>query len=63
MKIKKLHSRVWKRLKTVFNVPRYNEIPCIKFADAKDILGATKKINGGLNGILEREEFFNELLN
>lgn len=34
-----------------------------KFADAKDIVGATKKINGGLNGILEREEFFNELLN
>ena len=34
-----------------------------KFADAKDILGATKKINGGLNGIHEREEFFNELLN
>ena len=34
-----------------------------KFADNRDILGATKKINGGLNGILEREEFFNELLN
>ena len=38
MKIKKLHSRVWKRLKTVFNVPRYNEIPCIKFADAKECI-------------------------
>ena len=33
-----------------------------KFADSKDILGSTKKINGGINGILEREEFFNELL-
>lgn len=33
-----------------------------KFADAKDVLGATKKINGGLNGILEREEFFKELM-
>lgn len=36
--IRKLHSRVWKRLKNVFNVPRYNEIPCIKFAEAKECI-------------------------
>lgn len=32
------------------------------FADKKDVLGATKKINGGMNGIHEREDFFNKLL-
>ena len=40
----------------------WNKNKLNKYADAKDILGSTKKINGGTNGILEREEFFNELI-
>jgi len=36
--VRKLHSRVWKHLKNVFNVPRYNEIPCIKFDEAKECI-------------------------
>ncbi len=33
-----------------------------KFADAKDILGATKKINGGTNGLEDRTKHYNELM-
>lgn len=33
-----------------------------KYADAKDIVGATKKINGGLNGLEERTKFYNDLM-
>lgn len=33
-----------------------------KFADAKDILGATKKINGGTNGLEDRKKYYNELM-
>lgn len=33
-----------------------------KFSDAKDILGATKKINGGLNGLEDRKKHYNELM-
>ena len=33
-----------------------------KFADAKDILGATKKINGGINGLEDRTKHYNELM-
>lgn len=31
--ISKLHNRVWKALKTRYNIPRYNELPCLKFDD------------------------------
>ena len=33
-----------------------------KFADAKDILGATKKINGGTIGLEDRTKHYNELM-
>ena len=33
-----------------------------KFSDAKDILGATKKINGGTNGLEDRTKYYNELM-
>lgn len=33
-----------------------------KFADAKDILGATKKINGGTNGLEDRTDKYNKLI-
>lgn len=33
-----------------------------KFADAKDILGATKKINGGTNGLEDRIDKYNKLM-
>ena len=33
-----------------------------KFADDKDILGATKKINGGTNGLEDRKKHYNELM-
>ena len=29
--ISKVHNRVWKALKTRYNIPRYNELPCLKF--------------------------------
>ena len=31
--IRKLHSRVWKSLKKKFNIPRFNELPSLKFND------------------------------
>lgn len=31
--ISKVHNRIWKALKTKFNIPRYNELPCLKFDD------------------------------
>lgn len=31
--IRKLHSRVWKSLKKKFNIPRFNELPSLKFSD------------------------------
>ena len=33
-----------------------------KYADAKDIVGATKKINGGMNGLEDRTKHYNELI-
>jgi putative chitinase len=33
-----------------------------RYADAKDILGATKKINGGTNGLEDRKKHYNELM-
>lgn len=33
--IRKLHSRVWKAVKNRFNIPRYNELPCLKFEEGK----------------------------
>lgn len=33
-----------------------------KFADAKDILGSTKKINGGTIGLEDRTKHYNELM-
>ena len=33
--IKKLHNRAWKAFKNRFNIPRYNELPCLKFEDGK----------------------------
>ena len=35
---RKLHSRVWKAVKKKFNVPRYNEIPSLKFNKANDYI-------------------------
>jgi peptidoglycan hydrolase-like protein with peptidoglycan-binding domain len=34
-----------------------------KFADAKDILGSTKAINGGTNGLEDRKKFYDRALN
>ena len=31
--IRKLHSRVWGKFKTRFNIPRYNELPAFKYED------------------------------
>lgn len=31
--ISKVHNRIWKALKTRYNIPRYNELPCLKFDD------------------------------
>lgn len=36
--IRKLHSRVWKALKNRFNLPRYNELPILKFDEAKTFI-------------------------
>lgn len=36
--IKKLHSRIWKKLKNYYNVPRYTEICCIHYEEAKNII-------------------------
>ncbi|MBL3520283.1 ORF6C domain-containing protein [Arcobacter lanthieri] len=36
--IRKLHSRVWKFVKNRFNLPRYNELPILKFDDAKTLI-------------------------
>lgn len=33
--ISKVHSRIWKAFKIRFNIPRYNELPCLKFEDGK----------------------------
>ena len=35
---RKLHSRVWKAVKKKFNVPRYNEVPSLKFNEANDYI-------------------------
>jgi phage anti-repressor protein len=36
--IRKLHSRVWKAVKNRFNLPRYNELPILKFDEAKALI-------------------------
>ncbi|WP_418187307.1 ORF6C domain-containing protein [Aliarcobacter lanthieri] len=36
--IRKLHSRVWKAVKNRFNLPRYNELPILKFDEAKTLI-------------------------
>lgn len=36
--IRKLHSRVWKCLKKRFNIPRYNELPSLKFNDGIEFI-------------------------
>lgn len=36
--IRKLHSRVWKAVKRKFNVPRYNEVPSLKFDEANSFI-------------------------
>lgn len=36
--IRKLHSRVWKAVKNRFNIPRYNELPILKFDEAKALI-------------------------
>lgn len=36
--IRKLHSRVWKAVKTKFKVPRYNEVPSLKFDEANTFI-------------------------
>lgn len=36
--IKKLHSRIWKAFKNRFNIPRYNELPCLKFEEGKSFI-------------------------
>ena len=36
--IKKLHTRVWKAFKNRFNIPRYNELPCLKLEDGKSFI-------------------------
>ena len=38
--IRKLHSRVWKCLKKRFNIPRYNELPSLKFNDAIEFINS-----------------------
>ena len=40
----------------------WNKNSLNKFADSKDILGATKKINGGTNGLEDRKKHYNELM-
>ena len=36
--IKSLHSRVWKKFKIKFNIPRYNELPSLKFNDGLEFI-------------------------
>ena len=38
--IRKLHSRVWKAVKNKFNLPRYNELPILKFDEAKALINS-----------------------
>lgn len=38
--IRKLHSRVWKCLKKRFNIPRYNELPSLKFNDGIEFINS-----------------------
>ncbi len=38
--IRKLHSRVWKAVKNRFNLPRYNELPILKFDEAKALINS-----------------------
>ena len=40
--IKKLHSRVWNAFKKHFKIPRYNELPCLKFEDGKQFINNIK---------------------
>ena len=36
--IKSLHSRVWKQFKIRFNIPRYNELPSLKFNEGLEFI-------------------------
>jgi len=36
--IRKLHSGVWRIIKDKFNLPRYNELPILKFEEAKSLI-------------------------
>ena len=36
--IKSLHSRVWKQFKIRFNIPRYNELPSLKFNEGIEFI-------------------------
>lgn len=36
--IKSLHSKVWKKFKIRFNIPRYNELPSFKFNEGIDFI-------------------------
>ena len=38
--VRKLHSRVWKAVKNKFNLPRYNELPILKFDEAKALINS-----------------------
>ena len=38
--VRKLHSRVWKAVKNRFNLPRYNELPILKFDEAKALINS-----------------------
>lgn len=40
--IKKCHSRVWKRLKDKFNLPRYNELPICEFENGLNFINNLK---------------------
>lgn len=36
--IKKVHSRIWNAFKKHFRLPRYNELPCVKFDEGKSFI-------------------------
>lgn len=38
LSIKSLHSKVWKKFKIRFNIPRYNELPSLKFNEGIEFI-------------------------